>query len=173
MEIVVFAILLLIAGNETTTNLLTALVTALWDHPNVESALRDDPTLVDAAVEEALRYDAPVQALVRGTLTNTELAETSIPEGSLVMVAFGSANRDDRAFENADTFRIGRRDSPHVGFGAGIHLCLGAALARLEARLAMQELLSRPYRLQPRPGAERIDSFILRGFSRLPVSLED
>jgi cytochrome P450 len=171
MEIVVFSILLLIAGNETTTNLLTALVTALWEHPDIDDALRDDPTLVAAAVEETLRYDAPVQALVRGTTADTKLGAAAIPEGSLVMVVFGSANRDERTFETADTFRIDRPDNPHVGFGAGIHLCLGAALARLEARLAMQELLRRPYRLQPRPGAERIDSFILRGFSRLPVSL--
>jgi cytochrome P450 len=172
MEIVVFAILLLIAGNETTTNLLTALVTALWDHPNIEDALRQDPALIANAVEESLRYDAPVQALLRGTLTRTELAGAEIPEGSLVMVAFASANRDERAFESANAFRIDRQDNAHLGFGAGIHLCLGAALARLEARLAMQELLGRPYRLRPRPGAERIDSFILRGFARLPVSLD-
>jgi cytochrome P450 len=172
MEIVVFAILLLIAGNETTTNLITSLITALWDHPNIEDALRQDPALIATAVEEALRYDAPVQALVRGTLTRTELAGAEITEGSLVMVAFASANRDERAFESANAFRIDRQDNAHLGFGAGIHLCLGAALARLEARLAMQELLGRPYRLRPRPGAERIDSFILRGFARLPVALD-
>ena len=172
MEIVVFAILLLIAGNETTTNLLTNLLTALWVFPDVDAKLRADRSLVPAAVEEALRYDAPVQALLRGTRVPVEVAGTQIPADSLVMILFGSANRDTRTFENAAAFRLDRTNNQHLGFGAGIHLCLGAALARLEARVALDELLARTRSIQPRGPATRVDSFILRGLARLPVTLD-
>jgi len=172
MEIVVFAILLLIAGNETTTNLLTNLLTALWVFPDVDAKLRADRSLVPAAVEEALRYDAPVQALLRGTRVPVEVAGTQVPADSLVMILFGSANRDTRTFENAAAFRLDRTNNQHLGFGAGIHLCLGAALARLEARVALDELLARTRSIQPRGPATRVDSFILRGLARLPVTLD-
>ena len=172
MEIVVFAILLLIAGNETTTNLLTNLLTALWVFPDVDAKLRADRSLVPAAVEEALRYDAPVQALLRGTRVPVEVAGTQIPADSLVMILFGSANRDTRTFENAAAFRLDRTSNQHLGFGAGIHLCLGAALARLEARVALDELLARTRSIQRRGPATRVDSFILRGFAHVPVTLD-
>lgn len=172
MEIVVFAILLLIAGNETTTNLVTNLLTALWMFPDAEAKLRADPSLVPKAVEEALRYDAPVQALLRGTRTPVDVAGTHLPADSLVMVLFGSANRDTRTFENAAAFKLDRANNQHLGFGAGIHLCLGAALARLEARVALDELLARTRSIEPRGPATRVDSFILRGLARLPVTLD-
>lgn len=171
MEIVVFAILLLIAGNETTTNLLTNLLSALWISPEADEQLRADHALVPAAVEEALRYDAPVQALLRGTRTSVEVAGRTIPAESLVMVLFGSANRDAEKFDNAAAFRLDRTSNPHLGFGAGIHLCLGAALARLETRVAIEEILGRTRGVSFRGTPTRVDSFILRGLSRLPVTL--
>lgn len=171
MEIVVFSILLLIAGNETTTNLLTNLLSALWIFPEAEEQLRADHALVPAAVEEALRYDAPVQALLRGTRTPVEVAGRTIPAESLVMVLFGSANRDAETFDNAAAFRLDRTSNPHLGFGAGIHLCLGAALARLETRVAFEEILGRTRGVSLRGTPTRVDSFILRGLSRLPVTL--
>ncbi len=171
MEIVVFAILLLIAGNETTTNLLTNLLSALWIFPEADKQLRADHALVPAAVEEALRYDAPVQALLRGTRTSVGVAGRTIPAESLVMVLFGSANRDAGAFDKAAAFRLDRTSNPHLGFGAGIHLCLGASLARLETRVAIEEILGRTRGVSRRGTPTRVDSFILRGLSRLPVTL--
>lgn len=171
MEIVVFAILLLIAGNETTTNLLTNLLSALWSFPDADEQLRGDHALVPAAVEEALRYDGPVQALLRGTRAPVEVAGRMIPAQSLVMVLFGSANRDTETFEHAATFRLDRTSNPHVGFGAGIHLCLGAALARLETRVAVEEILGRTRSIAPRGAPTRVDTFILRGLTRLPVTV--
>ncbi|HVL03207.1 MAG TPA: cytochrome P450, partial [Acidimicrobiales bacterium] len=170
-EIVLFCILLLVAGNETTTNLLGNLQQALWDHPEAETALRADPGLIPSAVEEALRYDAPVQGLFRGTLRAAEVGGTEIPEDAFVMVLFGSANRDEAHYEAAHEFRVERNPGDHVGFGAGIHLCLGAPLARLESRLAVETLLQRTSLVAPAGSPEPVDSFILRGFQRMPVTL--
>jgi cytochrome P450 len=169
MEIVTFCILLLIAGNETTTNLLANMAMVLFDRPDLVDRLRADPLLISAAVEETLRYDAPVQALFRRTREPAEVGGFELPADATVMVAFGSANRDERHFADADRFNVERDPRDHLGFGAGIHLCLGAALARLEARVAMEELLARTSDFAPAAPPTRVESFILRGCSSMPV----
>lgn len=169
LEIVMFCVLLLVAGNETTTNLIGNGVQALFDHPDQARLLRDDPGLMPAAVEEALRYDSPVQALFRATTRPTELAGVSLPAGARVMVLFASANRDGDRFEDPDRFNVRRDLADHLAFGSGIHLCLGAPLARLEARVVGEALHAGVRRLEPTGEAERLDSFLLRGFTRLPV----
>ena len=174
MEIVMFCVLLLIAGNETTTNLIGNGAQALFDHPDQARRLRDDPGLIPAAVEEALRYDAPVQALFRGATRDVTIAGVTIPKRGRVMVAFAAADRDPRRYPDPDRFVVDRfaaerNAADHVAFGSGIHLCLGAPLARLEARVVAETLLRRLRRLEPAGAPERVDSFLLRGFTRLPV----
>lgn len=169
VEIVLFCILLLVAGNETTTNLITNGVAALLDHPDAARRLREEPSLVPSAIEEVLRYDAPVQGLPRGTTRPVELGGTWLPEGARVLALFGSANRDEHHFHEADRFLVDRSPNDHLGFGAGIHLCVGAPLARLEARVVAETLFRRVRRLEPTAEAQRLESPILRGFARFPV----
>ena len=169
MEIVLFCALLLIAGNETTTNLIGNGAQALFDHPDQARRLRDSPSLVPAAVEEALRYDAPVQALFRATTAGVRIGDVEIPAHARVMVLFASANRDESHFPDAGRFVVDRNPSEHLGFGSGIHLCIGAPLARLEARVVAETMLRRVRRLEPTGDPSRVESFILRGFTSLPV----
>ncbi|HVY08859.1 MAG TPA: cytochrome P450 [Mycobacteriales bacterium] len=170
VEIILFCILLLIAGNETTTNLIGNGARALWDHPEQARRLAADPSRIPAAVEETLRYDSPVQSLFRGTTTDATLPSGGqIPAGARVMVCFGSANRDEAHFPAAEEYIIDRDPKDHVAFGSGIHFCLGAPLARLETRVAAETLLSRLRSLEPAGEPERVDSFILRGYSSLPA----
>ena len=171
-EIVLLCVLLLIAGNETTTNLIANGAVALFSRPDVCRRLRDAPALIPAAVEEALRFDAPVQGLFRSTTRAVEVAGTTIPADAPVMLLFGSANRDVRRFPDPDAFDPGRVANEHLGFGAGIHLCLGAPLARMEARIACEVLLERAQVVRPAGKATRVDSALLRGFSALPVAVE-
>lgn len=170
-EIVMFCILLLIAGNETTTNLIGNAVHALWDHPDELRRLAADPSQVPAAVEEALRYAGPVQALLRGTTTETELAGVRLPKRARVMIVFASANRDERVFSDPDRFVVNRSPNNHLGFGWGIHHCLGGSLARLEARIAGETLLARVRSIEPAGEAEPLNSFLLRGYRRIPVEV--
>ena len=169
MEILMFCVLLLVAGNETTTNLIGNGAQALFEHPGEGARLHDDPELVAMAVEEALRYDAPVQSLPRGTTRDVEIGGARIPAGAHVLVLFGSANRDERRYPDADVFRADRNPADHMAFGAGIHHCLGAPLARLEARAVGDTMVRRLRALEPTGDATRIDSFFLRGFAHMPV----
>jgi cytochrome P450 len=170
VEITLFAILLLVAGNETTTNLIGNAAAAFAAHPDQANLLSQRPDLLPAAIEEVLRWDAPVQGLFRATTRPVTLAGVDLPADALVLVSFASANRDSRHFDDADCFDIERRSTDHLAFGHGIHYCLGASLARLEARIIGETLLRRGVHLVPLGGAERIDSVILRGFARFPVS---
>ena len=178
-ELLMFCMLLLVAGNETTTNLLSNLTLVLLHRDDVQAALRDAsrPTAIRDAIEETLRYDAPVQALWRHTTTDIDVGGTKVPEGSRVNVVYASANRDASHYERADEFVLDRFAGvpvpDHVGFGTGIHQCLGAPLARLEARVAIDTLLSRTRSLAPSsdPG-DRIHNVIVRGMKRLPVVVE-
>jgi cytochrome P450 len=141
-EVLAFIVLLLVAGNETTTNLIGNAVIALLEHPEQLERVRADRSLIPNMVEEALRYDAPVQFLLRRAAQDVELAGTVIPQGSMVTVIFGSANRDERKYADPDRFDVTRDTQGHVAFGHGIHFCLGAPLARLEARIALEAILS-------------------------------
>jgi cytochrome P450 len=169
LEITMFAILLLVAGNETTTNLVGNAFAALAAHPQQAKMLRADPAMVPAVIEETLRYDGPVQALFRGATKDTRLAGADIPAGATLMVCFAAANRDPAHFADPDRFDPERDVHDHLGFGHGIHYCLGASLARLEARIIAESLLQRTRTLQVTGPPLRIDSLVLRGFSSIPV----
>jgi cytochrome P450 len=169
-DVVNFVTLLLIAGNETTTNLIGNAVSALLDHPEQLELVRADPALIPALVEETLRYESPVQVLFRRADRETELAGTRIPAEARLAVLLGSANRDEREFPDPDRFDVRREPKAHVGFGLGVHFCLGASLARLEARIALEalvpELTARRRSDEPH---HWIDSYLLRGPSRLEL----
>jgi len=162
-EVVQFVTLLLVAGNETTTNLIGNAVRALLRHPDQLARAVADPGLVPSLVEEVLRWDAPIQLVFRITTEEVELAGTRIPKGAIVAPLLGSANRDERRFADPDRFDVTRDAQGHVGFGFGKHFCLGASLARLEARVALEALLPLLPRLQLATEPELVDSFLVRG----------
>jgi cytochrome P450 len=168
-ELVGFCILLLIAGNETTTNLVGNGVHAFFDHPGEWQRLLDDPSLMPSAVEELLRFDGPVKTIMRGTREEVEVAGVTIPAGARVLPLFSSANRDERVWADADVLRVDRNPQEHVAFGYGIHHCLGAPLARLEARVLFETLARRGITLEPAGEAVPVLGPILRGFTSVPV----
>ena len=142
-EILSFFQLLLLAGTETSINLIANTVVCLLDHPEQRGLLRAAPELLPRTLEEVLRFRSPVQMVFRSTTAPVELHGKSIPSGALVVVVLGSANRDRAMFSEPARFDIGREPSPHLAFGHGIHFCIGAALARLESRVAISALLTR------------------------------
>ncbi len=163
---------LVMAGNETTTNLIGNAVHEVLRRPGLWRRLRDDRSLVPAAIEETLRYNAPVQFIPRTCTTATELSGTEIPPGQRVLVGLGSANRDESVFADADEFSVDRgTDLPHLTFGLGPHFCVGAALARMEARVALDQLLDRFPDLDLAPGFEyeKAPMIMVRGPKRLDV----
>jgi cytochrome P450 len=165
MEATFFAGLLLLAGNETTTNLIGNAAAALHANPDQADLLREQPDLVPAMIEEVLRWDPPAQAVARMTTHPVTLGDVDLPVGAMLLVSVAAANRDPVRFEDPDRFWIERRTTDHLGFGHGIHHCIGAALARLEGRIVFDTLLEQNITLTPAPGTERIDSCILRGFA--------
>jgi cytochrome P450 len=169
MELVTFALLLLVAGNETTTNLLGNTVNALLDNPDQLALVQRDPGLVPNLVEEGLRFDGPVQFLFRRTTGEVEIAGTRIPANQVVVPLLGSANRDERRWgRDSEHFDVTRDTRGHVAFGFGVHFCLGASLARLEARCALEALVSElPLLRRREPVVEYIDSTLMRGPRRL------
>jgi cytochrome P450 len=170
-EVLAFCAFLLVAGIETTTNLLTNMFHALLRYPLAQQRLRENPHLMPTATEEALRYDTSVQALWRGTTRAVQLRGNTIPADSRVLVVFGSANRDERKFPDADSFLIDRSPNEHLGFGGGPHFCLGTRLARLEIAAAVGELLAETAGIEAAGPGERTRSVVLRGFTRMPVRL--
>lgn len=169
-ELLGFCLLLLVAGHETTTNLLSNSAVVLSQHPESRQQLADRPELVPAAVEELLRYDSPVQGLSRTLTRPVDLHGQRMMAGDTVLLLFGSANRDDHAFPGADRFDIHRAPERQVAFGRGIHFCLGASLARLEARIALQTLLVRqPDWEADLDSAVRLRSGPIRGYISLPM----
>ncbi|MCU0261452.1 MAG: cytochrome P450 [Ilumatobacteraceae bacterium] len=171
-ELVSFCILLLIAGNETTTNLLGNALLVLLERPDLEAALRADPALIAPFVEEVLRYDSPVQSLFRGLSEPATLAGVDLPEGARIMVLLGAANRDGAHYDAPDEVRLDRfaTGTPdHVAFGSGVHLCLGAPLARLEAKVALTTLLAATSELRATGEPTRTASFLLRGCTSVPL----
>jgi cytochrome P450 len=168
-EALAFCAFLLVAGIETTSSLLTNMLSALMRFPHAQQELREHPELLAGAVEEAIRYDTPVQALWRGTTEPVELHGRLIPAGARVLVLFGSANRDERIFSQPDEFVLGRTPNEHLGFGAGPHYCLGARLARAEVAAAISALLSATRSIEPAGRPARVRSIVLRGFTTLPA----
>ena len=172
-ELILFLILMLVAGNETTTNLIGNAVHLLLDHPEDLAAVESDAALVPGLVEESLRYVSPIQMLPRVATRDTEIAGTKIYEGENLMVLFASANRDSRKYPNGDAFELRRNPKEHVAFGFGIHYCLGASLARLEGRVAFEELFARFRNLRRAPGeVSFLESGILRGPKTLPLAFD-
>jgi cytochrome P450 len=172
-EIIGTCILLLFAGHETTTNLIGNGFLYSMRHRTQWQRLVDDRLLADSAVEEYLRYDGPSGALARVAAADIEMGGKTIREGQRVFAFMNSANRDPEAFDDPERFDIGRPASPHMTFGHGIHFCLGAPLARLEARIAAVRLAERlpGVRLRDEREPEWHDSLILRGVKKLPVAL--
>lgn len=171
-EILGFLFLMIIAGNETTTKLLGNAVYWLWRNPGERERLRADPALIPRWVEETLRYDNSTQALSRLVVRDLEWHGERLREGDKLVLLIGSANRDERVFPEPDRFDLERDTSRSLAFGQGNHFCLGAALARLEGRVALEELWSRfpDYEVEPE-GIVRVHSVNVRGFAALPVKL--
>ena len=170
VEVLAFVALLLAAGSETTTNLIGNAWLALLEHPAALEAVRDDPGRVPAVLEETLRWDSPVQLLMRITTGPTELGGVELGTGTLVMVLLGAANRDSSQFADGEHFDPERNASGHVAFGFGNHFCLGAALARLEARIALERILAELSEPRLAGPTERHGSFLVRGPSQLPLA---
>lgn len=168
-ELLAFTIVLLVAGHETTINLIDNGMLALLQEPEQFELLQGDPALTPSAVEEFLRFDSPVQGLIRIATRDVELSGQQLRAGDALLVMIGAANRDPSRFEEPDRFDIRRADNRHLSFGLGPHFCLGAPLARLEAQVAFSALLARFPSMSLAGKPERGGTFVLRGLSRLPV----
>ncbi len=170
-EVVGLCTNLVLAGTDTASNLITNSVMLLDHHVEAGQLLRDDLTLVPQAIEESLRFEAPVQWLRRRTTEAVMLHGVEIPEGALIRLYWGSANRDASMFDRADEFDITREQRRHLAFGHGLHFCIGAALARLEVRIALEALLALGDLHIDRSGTARIPSSMFRGYEHLPVTV--
>jgi cytochrome P450 len=146
---------------------------ALLSNPEELAKVQADPSLIPGMLEETLRWDAPVQTLFRQTMEDVELPGGKIPAGAQVALLIGSANRDPEVFEDPDVYKVSRSTRAHLGFGFGVHFCLGASLARMEARVAMEALVPELPSLSAAPSPlEYVDSFIVRGPRRIELSLK-
>ncbi|HLF99791.1 MAG TPA: cytochrome P450 [Acidimicrobiia bacterium] len=169
-ELLGFCMSLLVAGNETTRNLIAGGTRILMEHPDQLAVLASDPTAIPRSVEEMLRWVTPVMCFARTATRDVEVGGVGIASGDFVLMLYASANRDEAVFgELAASFDIARDPNPHVGFGFGEHFCLGAALARLEARVLFEELFARFSRLTPAGHPERLASVLMNGLTALPL----
>jgi len=172
-ELLAFVVLLLLAGNETTTNLIGNGLLALCRNPEQQNRLRENHEIIPRAIEEMLRYDPPVQMTVRMPTAATSVGGTEIPAGSLAFILLAAANRDPAHFPHPEQFDVARDPNEHVSFGEGIHFCLGAPLARLEGAIAIESMLDRFPHLQlsnPEAKLQYRGSMALRGLSELRLS---
>jgi cytochrome P450 len=168
-ELVTTCTLLLNAGHEATVNVVGNGVTALLTHPEELARLRAEPDLVPTAVEELIRFDAPLQLFERTAIADTEVAGISVLAGQKIAALLGAANRDPGVFLAPDRFDVGRLDNPHLGFGAGIHFCVGAPLARVELQASLATLLHRFPGLALAEIPRRRPEFVIRGVRSLPA----
>jgi cytochrome P450 len=171
-EVLTYVTVIAGAGNETTTRLIGWAGKVLSDHPDERKALVDDLSLVPNAIEEILRYEPPAPHVCRYVTKDVEYYDQTVPEGSAMLMLMGSANRDDRRFPDGDRFDVHRPAKGHLSFGFGIHFCLGAALARLEGRIALEEVLRRfPEWTVDMDVARLSPTSTVRGWETLPVTL--
>jgi cytochrome P450 len=169
-EVLSLAVFIIAAGSETTTNLIANAVLALFDHPEQMAQVQANLALVPSVLEETLRYESPLQMLLRFTTQEVDIAGTRIPASSPVLVMLGSANHDERKFPDPERFDIKRNTEGHVGFGFGVHFCLGAQLARLEAKAALELLLERFPRLaRTEAPILRVENPVIHGPKALPL----
>jgi hypothetical protein len=174
-EVVAILLQLVIAGNESTASLIGSAARLLLEHPQLEARLRRDPSLIPSFIEEALRLESPFQAHFRLVQSDTKLADVMLPAGSQLMLLWGSGNRDERVFSRPDEVDLERESlRAHLGFGMGIHHCIGAALARLEARVALETLLvsTKTIRMDPAHPIRHRPSVHMRQLEGLPLELE-
>jgi cytochrome P450 len=170
-ELLAMCILLLVAGHETTVNLISNGMLALLRNPEQLARLRDDPSLIRTGVEELLRYDSPVQLSARIPLEDVDIGGKRVLKGQHVVALNGAANRDPAQFPDPDSLDLGRRDNRHLAFGGGIHFCLGAPLARVEGQVAIGELVRRAPKIElAEESLEWRETVTLRGLKRLPVA---
>jgi cytochrome P450 len=163
---------LLIAGHETTTSLLGLMLFRLIERPEVFAQLRADPTLIEAAIEEALRFDSPVQGLFRTNTDACPMHGETIPANSKTQMLYAAANRDPARFADPDEFRLDRgpdESRRHLAFGWGIHFCIGAPLARMQARVTLRRVLAHMHDIELTGPPLRNDSFVLHGLTSLPI----
>jgi len=170
-ELFYFAMLLLLAGNETTTNLLGGMFDTLAAHPDQYDRLRAHPELVPMAVEELVRYLSPAQNVHRTALKDYRIGDVTIPAGARIMLSIAAANRDPRAFDEPDAFRVDRNPTQHMAFGFGAHLCIGAQLTRMEAQAVLRELVTQVSRISVVGMPKWSTNSLLRGPTRLAVRL--
>lgn len=168
-ELVGFAVLLLIAGNETTTNLISNASVLLAQYPDQRARLIEDPSRIELAVDEFLRFESPVQGVERIVSEEVVIGSQKLRRGEKVFLMLGAANRDERAIDQPDTLDVGRSPNPHLGFGFGAHFCLGASLARLETRVALEEMLKRVPDFRLAGPTERLYSGAFRGLLSVPI----
>ncbi|WP_103106592.1 cytochrome P450 [Brevibacillus reuszeri] len=173
-EIIIFSILLLAAGNETTTNLITNAVRRLTEDEKLQQTLREQPTLIPGFIEEVLRFYPPVQAIGRVATKDVQIGDAQIKAGEQVISWVAAANRDEAKFQDPDTFIVDRKPNAHLAFGFGIHFCLGAPLARLEGQIAIQAIVERFQHIRFVSGTELtpIPSPFVYGVKQFPITFE-
>ncbi|HFK1510883.1 cytochrome P450 [Bacillus tropicus] len=173
-ELYSMIMLLIVAGHETTVNLITNTVLALLENPNQLQSLKDNPKLIDSAIEEGLRYYSPVEVTTaRWAAEPFQIHHQTIQKGDMVIIALASANRDETVFENPEIFDITRENNRHIAFGHGSHFCLGAPLAKLEAKIAITTLFNRMPKLQIKGDREEIKwqgNYLMRSLEELPLT---
>ncbi len=169
MEFDAFFLMLMVAGNETTRNLISGGLLALLENPAEQARLVKDPSLVPSAVEEMLRWVTPVMYFRRTTTTDVEIRGTKIKQGEKVVMYYPSANRDEDVFTDPYKFDVGRTPNEHLAFGTGQHFCLGASLARLEIRIMFEELLKRLPKFELTGKARRLRSNFINGYKEIPA----
>jgi cytochrome P450 len=170
-ELVTTCILLLNAGHEATVNVSGNGLLALLQHPAQLQRLRADPALLPTAIEELMRFDSPLQLFERTATEDVQIGGVTVARGQKIAALLGSANRDPGVFPDPDSLDVGRTDNPHISFGAGVHFCIGAPLARVELQASFGALLSQTSRLELGAPATRRPEFVMRGLHDLPVVL--